>query len=284
MAIQFNYGICTNRDKDGEGNPCPLCASKERQKLPAGRDFVCKECGEPLQKVKAPVSLFRKYKPLIIGALALVGAVLVIVLLWIPGGKDSLPVNDGQKPDSMGITEVDTADVMTRHVDAERIVFSEASEEISMKVGDEMALSVICTPDSTDETIAYRSEDLGVVTVSAEGVVKAVAKGITRIAAVTGRTGLSAILKVVVTDSRTEPVAHTDRLNLGFATYEGDMRNGKAHGNGVMTFKTRHVIPGAKDDIEAQAGEYVQGAWRNGEVNLVTLFQKDGNKVKIMHK
>lgn len=75
-----------------------------------------------------------------------------------------------------------------------------------------------------------------------------------------------------------------NKLNLGFATYEGDVKNGKAHGNGVMTFTRTQVVPGAKDNIEAQAGEYAVGVWRNGEVNLVTLYQKNGNQVKIMHK
>ena len=51
-----------------------------------------------------------------------------------------------------------------------------------------------------------------------------------------------------------------------------------------MTFKTRHIIPGAKGDVEAQPGEYVTGTWRNGEVNVVTLYQKNGNKPVIMHR
>ena len=73
-------------------------------------------------------------------------------------------------------------------------------------------------------------------------------------------------------------------IDLGYAKYEGDIKNGKPHGNGTMTFKEIHVIPGAKGNIEAKAGEYAIGGWRNGEVNLVTLYQKDGNQVKIMHK
>lgn len=73
-------------------------------------------------------------------------------------------------------------------------------------------------------------------------------------------------------------------IELGYAKYEGDIKNGKPHGNGTMTFKKTHVVPGAKGNIEAKSGEYAIGSWRNGEVNLVTLYQKDGNQVKIMHK
>ena len=73
-------------------------------------------------------------------------------------------------------------------------------------------------------------------------------------------------------------------IDLGYAKYEGDIKNGKPHGSGTMTFKKTHIVPGAKGNIEAKDGEYAIGNWRNGEVNLVTLFQKDGNQVKIMHK
>ena len=51
-----------------------------------------------------------------------------------------------------------------------------------------------------------------------------------------------------------------------------------------MTFKSQHIIPGSKGDVVAEPGEYVVGTWRNGEVNLVTLHQKNGNKPIITHK
>ena len=73
-------------------------------------------------------------------------------------------------------------------------------------------------------------------------------------------------------------------IDLGYAKYEGDIKNGKPHGSGTMTFKKTCIVPGAKGNIEAKAGEEAIVNWRNGEVNLVTLYQKDGNQVKIMHK
>lgn len=67
-------------------------------------------------------------------------------------------------------------------------------------------------------------------------------------------------------------------------TYEGDTKDGVPHGNGTMVFNKKMIVPGSKGNIQAEAGEYAQGKWVNGEVNLVTLYQKSGNRVLITHK
>ncbi len=69
-----------------------------------------------------------------------------------------------------------------------------------------------------------------------------------------------------------------------YYTYEGSTQNGKPHGNGTMTFVKKCVVPGSKGNIVAQPGEYAIGKWVNGEVNLVTLYQKSGNRTIITHK
>lgn len=82
----------------------------------------------------------------------------------------------------------------------------------------------------------------------------------------------------------TEIVKKVDVAEVPLYTYEGDMQNDKPHGNGTMIFISEGVVPGSKDNIVARPGEYAQGKWVNGEVNLVTLYQKDGNRVIITHK
>ena len=73
--IRYNWGVCTNRDADGNGTPCECCASKEKQRVLASHEFVCRVCKEPLQKVQAPKSFAEKYKGLLIGvaAVAVIG-------------------------------------------------------------------------------------------------------------------------------------------------------------------------------------------------------------------
>ena len=70
--IRYNWGVCTNRDADGNGTPCECCASKERQRVLASHEFVCRVCKEPLQKVQAPKSFAEKYKGLLVGLASIV--------------------------------------------------------------------------------------------------------------------------------------------------------------------------------------------------------------------
>lgn len=87
--IRYNWGVCTNRDADGNGTPCECCASKEKQRVLASHEFVCRVCKEPLQKVQAPKSFAEKYKGLLIGiaAVAVIGGAGAGIALS-GGGKE----------------------------------------------------------------------------------------------------------------------------------------------------------------------------------------------------
>jgi len=148
----------------------------------------------------------------------------------------------------------------------------------TLKVGETKQLSLDCDPGNANEPVEWTSSNPDVVTVE-YGKLTAVAPGTAKITATTKIGKLTDNIKVTVKNGE-----GPGPVNLGYAKYEGDTKNGKPHGNGTMTFKETHVVPGAKGDIEAKAGEYAIGSWRNGEVNLVTLYQKNGNQVKIMHK
>ncbi|MBR1933880.1 MAG: hypothetical protein IJ841_09370 [Prevotella sp.] len=74
-GAKYAYGICTNTDHDGNGNPCPKCASKERIRLSLRDEFVCPECGEQLTKVGGtdPVGPNWKLIGIIAAAVVLIG-------------------------------------------------------------------------------------------------------------------------------------------------------------------------------------------------------------------
>lgn len=77
-----------------------------------------------------------------------------------------------------------------------------------------------------------------------------------------------------------KPKASSSGLNLGYATYDGDTRDGQPHGNGILTFSSSHLIPGTVD-CTASAGEKVIGTFREGKVNMGTWYRNDGTQLMV---
>jgi serine/threonine protein kinase len=69
------------------------------------------------------------------------------------------------------------------------------------------------------------------------------------------------------------------KLNFPNGVYEGAIKNGKMHGKGKFWFTTRSLI--SKDDpLEriAEAGDYIEGDWNEGELYKGYHFDKNGVK------
>ena len=81
--IKFRYGICQNSHVEETGKPCPLCQSKEIQRVIATKDFICSECKEKLKEIPRPPTFWKKYGKVIIGAaiILLLGIVFCIFSL-----------------------------------------------------------------------------------------------------------------------------------------------------------------------------------------------------------
>lgn len=136
----YVWGICTNLDKDGNGNPCPNCKTKERLKLSIRDEFVCPECGESLTKVKGPVGPNWK----------LIGAIIaaVVVLAGAGFGIYSL-VSGGQKIDKIKLKPKSLAMVVGQKdvvkatvVDKDGNEIKEAKVTYKWTVADEKTASV----------------------------------------------------------------------------------------------------------------------------------------------
>lgn len=282
------------------GKPCSKALKKyviEADKT----NFVCPECGGKLIACDGPVtdpdSLKKaggtftannsdkdnsqkknKLMYYVIGAVAVVAIVAVAVYFLIfPKPAPVVQIKGLEIADYDPMVWVDTTDTLT----------------------------VVPTPADAKATYIWSSSNEAVAMVI-DGVVKVVGEGETTITVkVEGHEEISATAKLYSEiyeeyegptveepedkgkdEGTTKPVQKpvSNKIDLGFATYEGDLKNGKPEGNGTMTFKTRHVIPGSKGDVVAEPGEYAVGTWRNGEVNLVTLHQNNGNKPIITHK
>jgi uncharacterized protein YxeA len=109
--IRYNWGICTNTDKDGNGSPCPKCASKEPQKIPERKDFVCSECGEGLTKIQPPQGGLDKKLLLLIIAVVTIIIIVICAILFTGGHNKAVKQNekilDSTKVDSAKPSTVD---------------------------------------------------------------------------------------------------------------------------------------------------------------------------------
>lgn len=74
-------------------------------------------------------------------------------------------------------------------------------------------------------------------------------------------------------------VAKEGELDLGFAIYDGETKNGKPHGKGIMTYKRRTLIE-ARDPQKryADKGDYVSGKYNNGHLEMGQLHRTDGSQ------
>lgn len=266
--IQFRYGLCLNTSR------CSKAKAKEIQKISVHKKFICEECEKELKECPPPVSWWDKYGKATIGGIAALAA--------IGGGTAYYLSSSGEDP-APSITQLEIAEYAPM-----------------LWVGTTDTLTVMPTPADAKATYIWSSSDESVATVM-NGVVKAIGEGETTITVkVKGNEEISASAKFFAENYEETPADEpkgkgqetqkpvstpaSDKLDLGYATYQGDIKNGKPEGNGTMTFKSRHIIPGSKGDVVAEPGEYVVGTWRNGEVNLVTLHQKSGNKPIVTHK
>ncbi|MBO6144710.1 MAG: hypothetical protein J6O54_05600 [Prevotella sp.] len=57
---------------------------------------------------------------------------------------------------------------------------------------------------------------------------------------------------------------YVTNYNLGYGTYTGDIKNGKPHGHGTITYKTSHTITGS---YVADPGDKYEGDFRDGRVS-----------------
>ena len=158
-------------------------------------------------------------------------------------------------------------------------------EKIEATVGDTVQLSLLKEPATGNEDIEWSSSDESIATVDAAGLVVACGAGQAEVVAKSSRTELNASMPITVKKSPAAKKGSTGgssngKKDLGYATYEGPLSNGQPHGNGTMYFKTSHVIPGTVN-VTAEAGEKVIGAFRDGKINVGTLYRKNGNQVVV---
>lgn len=163
--IRYNWGVCTNRDADGNGTPCECCASKEKQRVLASHEFVCRICKEPLQKVQAPKSFAEKYKGLLIGvaAVAVIGGAGAGIA-FSGGNKEETQTptgntaNDAQAQDTTAAPAVQKASATSSQKFAEHPTTVTKEEQTKVIVEKHQTTS---TTQTRSSSASSGSKDLG---------------------------------------------------------------------------------------------------------------------------
>lgn len=248
----YVWGICTNLDKDGNGNPCPNCKSKEKIKLSIRDEFVCPECGEPLTKIKGGDGPNWKLIGKIIAAiLVLVGLCIGIYFAFF--NKSQPVVGEPPKPDTTVVNkekdDKEKVDETKEIVDIKQLSIKDA-KDFTLAPGATKTLTYIAEPEENDEEPEWESSNPSVATVTEDGVVKAVAEGKATITI--KASSVSATVNVEV--KKVEPKVQSNNVNLGYGIYEGPTKNGKAHGiGGLIRFTRSYSI-----DLKKASGETVE--------------------------
>lgn len=70
-------------------------------------------------------------------------------------------------------------------------------------------------------------------------------------------------------------------VNLGYGTYTGDLKNGKPHGHGIITYTKSTKIVNSKDFI-ANPGDTYEGDFRDGRISGgIGYWSHDGNQTAV---
>lgn len=250
MAIRYVYGVCTNTD-DGEGNMCPLCKSKERQKLLETDDFVCRQCHEQLTKVSAPATLWEKIKwpVIIICALAVIGA--IIALIFFSGGKDESTTSNVTQPPTDGIASIEL-----NH------------NKATLNVGETDQLEVTNLADGA--VAVFKASKNGVVSVDADGVVTAVKAGVGKVRVMLkGNDQLKAVCEYTVKGTDTVPQIDTIKTQSMKLTLNKERLALKAGEKATL-----QLLSAAKDGNKSPAAV----SWTSSNPKVVTV-DNNGNVV-----
>lgn len=226
-----------------------------------GEDFVCPnpQCGQPLQEVggKPPKKNNKgkdgdgkggnnKMKWIIVAVIALAAAAVVLFLLLGKG--------DDKKTVKKAPADTTTVSTPPAAKPQEADTASKPEEHITYTHQDSVIFGLI------EETEPEKKADK--VEVPA---------------------GKPAAQPAKATSKPTTPAVTKNgkgRVNLGYGTYTGDLKNGKPHGYGKITYKRSTRIVPSKDFV-ANPGDTFEGEFRDGRISGIGYWTHDGNQTAI---
>lgn len=216
---------------------CPKCKDKTIQVITGRKEFVCEECGKQLREVPRPRTKWEKHGKKIIGGIVAVAVIGGAGAFFALGGEKDEP---RQKPVPVQVNQKGPG--------------ADAVDEASDAVTAEPGAGKAETNGAKAETNAAKAE---------ANAAKAEAKP----------------EKAEAKPEKAEPKVQNGygTVNLGYGTYKGDVKNGKPHGHGTITYKASHKIVASKDFV-ANPGDTYEGDFRDGVVSGgIGYWKHDGD-------
>ena len=261
-------GKCLNV---GPGN-CSKANSGEIIYIDKYSDFVCPECETELEEIKESSSF--PWWLIIVAVIVVSGGIAAFFLLGNGGKSTETDVKDE------GTEKIEKIEKTLTEITA--VTLSETEIELKVK---EKAMIAITTEELKDAELIWTSKNTGIATVSDKGEITGVSKGETVVTV--NYKDLSASVKVVVKAAETTGEkkvipsggggSRSGTLKFPYGTYAGDIKNGKADGQGRLTYSQRTLI--SADDPKqryAEPGEWVEGTWYDNKLDFGKLFGTNG--------
>ena len=252
--IKFKYGICQNSHVEETGKPCPLCQSKEVQRVIATKEFICSECKAKLKEIPRPPTFWEKYGTIITIAAA------VIVLAGIGFGVYNI-----FKP--KGITGI-TLD----------------KKELVMKVGETQVIVPTAEPKGVKATFTFKSQSKN-ISVNSGGEVTALKKGEASVRVKCEENpniGITCKIKIedgeVPNGGKEDPTVYVKQLSIDGDDFELKVGESKQLSKTVVPEKHDEIISWVSDN-EAVASVDNAGnvkAVKEGTANIKIVADKSG--------
>lgn len=245
MAIKkgrcSNYDGCSKADKD------------EIIEIDEFDDFVCPECGHPLEPIKSEKKKSGNKMLFIIGGSVVALGIIAAIVFALIGSKSEENEIDPMITETAPIDSVDVKKEEAINRNDTLVIKIEGQENLPQK----------------EDTVVEVTE------VVSEEVVESPAVDPTPVP--------SAKPASKTTPSSTPKATQSSSHKLSYGTWTGGMKNGKPHGTGTLTYSTSQTID-ARDPKGrvAQPGEYIVGEWDNGHLVQGRWFKKDGSKEAVI--
>lgn len=168
----------------------------------------------------------------------------------------------------------------------------DVTDQVSLKKGEAEQLTMTVVPQEAEGTFVWKSSNEQVAVVDNQGQVTAVGKGEAQITvSLADNAAVSDVCACEVTEEptatppdngggKTPPRDGHGKVDLGYGIYVGDLKNGKPHGHGTITYKTARKIVDSKDFV-AQPGDEFEGDFRNGRISSLGYWKHNGNQTAV---